>query len=233
MYILGDIHGDFNFLLSFIENISISPSSIIQVGDFGIGFEPIAYEKSKLDKVNDALNSKKIHLYVLRGNHDDPYYFKDYTGFHFSNITFVPDYSVLSIEGNNILFIGGAVSIDRAARLRTNDRYWRNEIIREIDLDKDMAKDMLSANVVISHSAPSSFYPYTSGKLTKDIMEEDPYLFQEITKEREYLQKIFDKMKNFNLEAWFYGHFHQHKMEFIDDIKCALVDQKKYAIYAN
>jgi hypothetical protein len=39
-----------------------------------------------------------------------------------TNIKLIKDYTVLNLEGNNILFIGGAISVDRKSRMTKHQK---------------------------------------------------------------------------------------------------------------
>lgn len=219
MIFLGDIHGEFDRLLELIENTITPDSNLFQVGDFGIGFKPIIYEKSKLEKVNSVLKEKNITMYVIRGNHDNPDFFNKASSFNDTNIVIVEDYTILTIEGVNILCIGGAVSIDRKIRLRQNMKYWRKEVIKEVEL----SKNMLNADVVVAHSSPENFFPYGYA-IDTGYIKIDPFLIEDLKKERKYLLSIYEKMIEKRLRHWIYGHFHTSKTEKIGNCTNHLLD---------
>ena len=113
--LLGDIHGNFEYVKYLIKNHQISDCTIIQVGDFGVGFTHESNQIEVLMHLNKFLKLKNITMYALRGNHDDPKYF---LGNHmYSNLKLVEDYFTLEIDGHKILLIGGAISIDRNQRI--------------------------------------------------------------------------------------------------------------------
>ena len=112
--LVGDIHGEYSRLRYNINRLNHEDAYIIQVGDFGMGFYKLNYYKNEVfPKLNETLVNRNCHLYVIRGNHDDPEYFKQTNNpFDFSNITLLEDYSELTLLSKSILLIGGAVSID-------------------------------------------------------------------------------------------------------------------------
>jgi len=100
--IIGDVHGRFPEYRTLIEGVQES----IQLGDFGIGFEPSPMEISL------------THQFI-RGNHDnpdmcrkDPHYIKDGT--------------VRDSKSGMVMFIGGAHSIDKDSRIE-GQSWWRDE----------------------------------------------------------------------------------------------------------
>jgi len=90
--IWGDIHGDINYIKNFIHKFNLNNSLFIQVGDFGIGFKWQNSEKI-LKSYQSIFENTGNYLWAVRGNHDNPYYFK---GNHkFDNVWLIPDYSQL------------------------------------------------------------------------------------------------------------------------------------------
>jgi metallophosphoesterase superfamily enzyme len=98
---LGDIHGGFNIINQYIKMYGLKDLDIIQVGDFGVGFNTFEKELRNLKMTNDVLEKNNIHLWAIRGNHDYKPYF-DNDPFNLSNIHLVKDYTVLNLAGKNI-----------------------------------------------------------------------------------------------------------------------------------
>jgi len=115
IFYLGDIHGNFNLINQYIKMYDLKDAHIIQVGDFGVGFNTFEKEKRLLQMTHDVLVKNNVMVWAIRGNHDYKPYF-DNDPFEFTNIKLVKDYTVLNLEGKNILCIGGAVSVDRMLR---------------------------------------------------------------------------------------------------------------------
>ena len=118
---LGDIHGSFNIINQYVKLYGIKDAHIIQVGDFGVGFQTIEKEKRMLEMFNPILVKNNVHVWAIRGNHDYKPHF-DNDPFGLSNIHLIPDYTVLELCGKEILCIGGAVSVDRHWRYTKNQR---------------------------------------------------------------------------------------------------------------
>ncbi|MFM7429855.1 MAG: metallophosphoesterase, partial [Flammeovirgaceae bacterium] len=102
---IGDVHGEFYDLIQKLANHDIRNSTLIQVGDFGVGFKSKENEINQLERLNDFLKANKNVMYVIRGNHDDPAYFDGRVTF--SNLILLNDYSLLDVEGNKIFLVGG------------------------------------------------------------------------------------------------------------------------------
>src|SRR5574344_1533890 len=98
MYFIGDIHGRFDDLLKSIKDKKIKNESLIICGDFGVGF-------------NDTMEDVLFESMVLKNLNDN----------------LVEDYTILKIDGHNILCLGGAISIDREVKRKIPNHYWKDE----------------------------------------------------------------------------------------------------------
>src|SRR6476659_7355935 len=103
MIFIGDLHGKFRELARLVAEKQIINTTLIQLGDFGVGFLPPAVEQAQLKDLDATLKSANNALYAIRGNHDDPSYFTGSPRYPLSNIDLLPDYSLLSINDNPIL----------------------------------------------------------------------------------------------------------------------------------
>ena len=90
-------------------------------GDCGIGFYREPYYERVFNSINNKFIDREIQCFMIRGNHDDPYYFS-LEKLWYSNIKAISDYTILSVGRHNILCVGGAISIDRKMRI---DNYWK------------------------------------------------------------------------------------------------------------
>lgn len=211
---LGDIHGNFNLIKSFVKRFNITNAIIIQVGDFGIGFKKLEKEKAELDLVNEELVKRDITVYAIRGNHDKPEYFEN-DPFGLSNIKMLPDYTVLNINDKNILCIGGAVSIDRWDRKRDDllydrESYWETE---RFNPDYDRVSEMRNIDIVVTHTAPSYCEIDNSngfGHYVESFMYNDDLLRKDLIEEREQMDRLFAILTQHNdITHHYYGHFHR------------------------
>ncbi len=217
--LLGDIHGEFKTLWSQICRKDITDCIIIQVGDFGIGFNNQESNNNILMGLNDLLKSRNIIMYVIRGNHDDPSYFK---GNHqFSNLVLLEDYSTLELEGYKFLFIGGAISIDRKQQILKNieyakygsskKSYWYDECVY---LNDEKIDQIENVDILITHTAPEWCVPNNIlngvGFLVEHYAANDPTLIDELAAERKLMSDIFNRLqKKSSITKHFYGHFHK------------------------
>jgi predicted phosphodiesterase len=223
---LGDIHGNFGLIGQYIDLYGIKDAHIIQVGDFGVGFSTLEKEKRMLKMFHHKLVKNNVFVWAIRGNHDFKPYF-DNDPFGLTNIRLVKDYTVLNLEGKNILCIGGAVSVDRMWR-KTNkqlqgiheeytiangiDSWWPNELFV---LDEQKLAEMRDINIVVTHTCPDycppdntfGFGPFVEG-IIRDTGDTD--LRGDLLYERNQVTNAFAILKmNNSIDNHYYGHFHR------------------------
>lgn len=157
IYVLADIHGDFSVIEKLIENYD--NCLILIAGDIGVGFRDNDYYFQKFERLNNLLLYKHILLLMIRGNHDNPIYFKN-NFINYSNLKLIEDYSVISIidkDNNNnfnILCIGGAISIDRLYRISTynsNINNLKEFYMLDSFLDEESALKLAKEKIKLSY----------------------------------------------------------------------------------
>lgn len=182
--LVGDIHGQFNDYSTFA--LKDCPNSI-QLGDFGIGFSGDFWH----NKVATFQTANPGHRFI-RGNHDNPEKCKTMPGF-------ITDGKV----ENDVMFIGGAWSIDRAWRTEGID-WWPDEELSIVALDHLIGVyDMVRPRVMITHDAPTdvTFQMFVQsglalgGSSAKKIN----------TRTGQALQAMFDIHQP---DEWYFGHWH-------------------------
>lgn len=162
--ILGDIHGNTRYLEYAIQQAKLHGAEMmIQVGDFGLGFED-----DTLIEAGRLAMDNKLPLWIMRGNHDNPKVFNQHiTGQH---LHIIPDGFMATIGKKRVAFLGGAVSIDRDSR----DPYiswWPDERINA-SIVKVWWYDEAKADVLISHEAPLLPDNLPGFKLPPDIKKD-------------------------------------------------------------
>lgn len=224
IYFLGDIHGAVNDLAVHVDVYLDIGDTLIQVGDFGIGF--FKRFKDDLHQIDSWLESDNKKVYVVRGNHDNPKYF-DGTFNEFKNIIFVKDYSVLDVENKKILCVGGGISVDRIART-VGTNYWLDE---KFFFDKEKIKN-IKPDIVVTHTCPSFIppigvdAPIINGYVQHEI-KVGRNLKRELLDERNDVSKLYRNINKENLTHWFYGHFHQHFNTIYENINFIGLDIKE------
>jgi Icc-related predicted phosphoesterase len=241
---LGDIHGNFNYVKWYIETYKLDDCLIVQVGDFGIGFNTKHKDMDILTDLDNFLNRHKINMVVWRGNHDNPKFFDGHLSNHFNNLHLLLDYTVIDVDGVKILGVGGAISIDRISRLhqmeeaarygRNIELYWQDEVFV---LDEEKLKTFEGIDIVVTHTAPDFCAPDNKngfGYLVDQFAQGDPKLYDDLREERTLLTKMYEilKEKN-NLDYWFYAHYHRSWTGNIEGINYRLLDINEFYGYRN
>ncbi len=204
VFFLGDIHANFSWLSAVLRLEIFRNSSIIQVGDFGLGF--LQDEDIQLQLLNESCLYNNVDLKVIRGNHDKPNYFKAEQ--NYSNIQLLEDYSILNLNDFTILLIGGAISVDRISRSQ-NVNYWKEEEIQVNPLKiEDIMRQHPKIDIVVTHTAPNSAPPYFHGKIVDIYRQRDRTLLLDIDRERSSLSSLLKKIETCGVKLWIYGHFH-------------------------
>lgn len=204
IYFIGDIHGQFANLLTLLERIELKDCYLICVGDFGIGFRES--DTTSCILMNDFFKERNIMFYSIRGNHDDPLFFKGRWRIKHSNFELLEDYTSMELNGEKFLFVGGAVSIDRLYR-HEGLSYWIDEIFK-LDLDK-----IQECDVIVTHSGPTWNGPFEKDGI-QSWCDKDPTLWEECLKERTEHDILIKKSK---AKRHYCGHFHQYYFVDFDD----------------
>lgn len=203
-------------------NDHFNNSIIIVSGDSYFGFRNVDYYEKKLININNLLVDINSHILFIRGNHDDPSYFND-KQFNLSNIKCVSDYSVIKTFNDNILCVGGAISLDRVWRIqqeqyikRFNDNlnktYWENEkAIYNENLLNEIIKNGINIDFIVTHSTPN-FVESTNKEGLEEWIENDEALKEDIKEERNTFDKIYSYLldNNIQLKGWYYSHFNRY-----------------------
>ena len=179
--IIGDIHGALYEYEYIIEDCKKS----IQIGDFGIGFAgPYWHEQ-----VN-ALHTKGNHRFI-RGNHDNPDKCrKDMVGY-------IEDGTI----ENDVMFIGGAWSIDWQWRTEGVSIWYNEELTYEEFAKLLEVYAVMKPRVMITHDCPLSiaqkeFIDTGKGMSDRALVK---------TRTGQALQAMFELHQP---EEWYYGHWH-------------------------
>lgn len=222
MYYIGDTHGVINTLKAIIKK-DLENCNLISVGDFGLGFQSLEKDLEDLKTLSKELVKLNIKFYTIRGNHDNPVWFTE-THEMFPNITLVKDYDILNIENKNILFAGGAISIDRLYRKINKAGWWNNEKFSYQEINNT------DIDVIITHSSPDFSFPVGFNKIVWDFINYEKShnihtLKEELELERSLHTKLYEHLiKNNNIELWCYGHFHKSKLEVINNTTFKLLN---------
>lgn len=202
---IGDIHGKKSFLEDIIRNTPPYINKVIQVGDMGIGFGQGSYWHDSIDLLFESVNGG-----FIRGNHDNPQMCKTMK-------TFIPDGHV----ENDIMYVGGAWSID--SRWRTKDYdWWEDEELSIAELNTIIdVYDLVRPSVMITHDAPL----FASKQM---FFQPGQYLHgKEIHKTRTAcaLQTMFEIHQP---KYWIFGHWHEDTDMTINGTRFICLDEASH-----
>lgn len=213
MIILGDLHGDWHLRYTMGKE-GIRNANIIQVGDMGLGFYDLKSDMINMFKLNDLMMERNTHMYIIRGNHDNPKFWNEELLNDLPNIHLIKDNTLLEMEDKKILFIGGGVSIDRKART-VGVNYWKDE---GVDIDYNFIKSIESVDYVVTHIAPSFVFPKKYNELVYSWLSADNELDMDLKYERGLMDTVHGMLKDKGLKSWFYGHYHRNNVETINGV---------------
>lgn len=175
---IGDVHGKYQQYKTLIK----STPNTIQVGDMGIGFRRWPHGEFSSNPPYDAMVETNARF--IRGNHDNP----DVCARH---TQWIPDGTIQ----DDVMFIGGAFSIDRIYR-NEDFNWWKNEELNEeVFLRLLEIYNTSKPTVMVTHDCPLSVIP---------MMHSHHWDDKSITQVS--LQKMLEAHKP---KLWVYGHHHK------------------------
>lgn len=207
LILVGDVHGQYRELIyRLTKRYKIENAEVLVLGDFGIGFHKPGFMEDEYNWSKEKLEESDININVLRGNHDDPAYFKEPKPLDFERLHFLEDHKVYNLAGRDVYVVGGANSVDivytdsltgKEKRREEGVDWWKDEDIVRINKNNLPIK----VDIIATHTAPLSFDPITE-RLDQTPVEQ----YEKILEERRYLDEV---LKNVNTDYWYYGHFHK------------------------
>lgn len=204
---IGDIHGKIGNLSEKILDLKLDrPATFVHLGDFGLGFDHPLKEHKRLKELDYALDVSGSKMFIIRGNHDNPKYWEDSSSYVMKNIHFVPDNTIMEIDGKICFFAGGAISIDRVNRMK-GVNYWPDETYKwekpkivPLRVDHVFTHDVYHQCSKFRIESPITLKWFSSDKTLRHEMEESQ---EEMKKLYEFLMSINDDF------SWYHGHYHE------------------------
>lgn len=193
---IGDIHGKFLPYLDTIEG----HENTVQIGDYGVGFGDRGWKRDEYTKeqvwarFGPHGREKSPHHRFIRGNHDNPAACRE-------NPNWIPDGHI----ENDIMFIGGAFSIDKAWRKPDWD-WWADEELSYNNFEILISKAIMHRpRIMVTHDCPESVIPQ---------------LFKNALPLKSVTQSALDViLREIQPELWIFGHWHEHRNEVINNTR--------------
>lgn len=209
---LGDVHGN-NIVVSaalrLFEDAGVS--EVYQLGDFG--FWPGVYGEKYLNAVSQMLTDTGIRLTITPGNHEDYTYLKglstDEDGFKMSRsrIRVAPRGHRWTVDGVSFVSLGGAPSVDRTYRVRTqratsHPLWWPEEEVTEEDVTKTVEGGY--ADVFLAHDVPFGV------NQVETRIAKNPHRFarQDLDYALTGRQIMLKAVEGVKPKLYFHGHYH-------------------------
>lgn len=220
-FLFGDNHGNLRGISHFItDHDEYHDINIIVLGDCGLMIDNWTGDWLSINK---KAATKNIMVYIFRGNHDNPDFFKKEN--NLSNLTILEDFDEINLIYNGQEFSGliypGALSVDRSWRWKMANVYQNKKLWYEGENIKPIPEDIKNYDFILGH-----------GGLTPPSIDADPsFLNSFIPYDEKLLDDIKAEQNNYKklLEAtkptyFIYGHFHISESFTYNDIKCQALD---------
>lgn len=209
--ICGDSHGEWDFLFRKLDHLKITDCRLLHVGDIGVGFKHPEKQNREILLLNDRFKKRNIFFVGIRGNHDDLEYFQGRV--KHSHFELIPDYTYREFNGEKFLFVGGAVSVDRAIRV-PHMSWWPDE---EFVLKPELVEEV---DVLITHSCPNWLGPNNKASIS-GYCSRDATLWDDCVKEREAHGKLIELCKP---KKHYCGHMHMSETVTVNGCQSKLLD---------
>lgn len=164
MLVLGDTHGDVQFLERACRAARKAECDhIVQVGDWGFLWPGRKERNDRLSAITNVLAQFDLHMFFLDGNHEwygrleemgatvdapDMVALSD-------RVTYLPRGFTWEWDGVKFMSLGGAYSIDQDQRTKFID-HWPQETIRYADADRAIAAGHV--DVMFTHDVPEGVH---------------------------------------------------------------------------
>ena len=218
IYITGDTHADFEDLILKSLRIGFTDRDLLIIlGDVGINY--FGGIRDQMHK--DLLAHVPATILCIRGNHErrptDPelggiYRKIDWKGDEafvedaYPQFIMAADGSRYSINGHEVLVIGGAYSVDKPWRLARGYHWFPNEQLTAEEMEMIRQKVMAHGNqedIILAHTCPYDHRPVEAFMPGLDESSVDNSM-------ERFLQEIVD-MAEYN--ALYCGHWHIEKQD--------------------
>lgn len=201
---IGDVHGLKNDLSLVLYNIPDDVTSVVQVGDMGVGFGQGDYWHESLEDMLNSVNGR-----FIRGNHDNPSECKQM-------VTWIKD----GLVENDIMYIGGAWSIDYQWRTQGHDLWDDEELSYDRFTQLASVYETVKPRVMVTHDCPLS--------VSNELFIETGKSFsgkQFKTRTGAALDTMFSAHQP---ELWIFGHWHRDTDKVINGTRFICLNEMSY-----
>lgn len=237
IYVTGDVHADSNDLAWRLHTINPQiDDNVIICGDVGIKYGDRVSQDLLWVMSN---NYPDVDFIIMRGNHDDRY-IRDmkpksnnpnavvfpksnfqqtddhlWYDINYPNVYYVSDTGgSYDIDGNEIIFIPGAFSVDREYRRAYQLPYEYQELLTEPEMSSlydDIKRDLhVKTNkplYIISHTCPLMWERYFRDLFFDGINQASVNKSMEL-----WMNKVLDAVNaSPRFKGWYFGHFHDDR----------------------
>lgn len=226
LVILGDVHGFYELVVNYSKIAKEAGCvAMIQAGDFGMSW-------MEINKAKGSSIYPHLPVYIIEGNHEDFAQWIDVNRDNkikevMHNVFFVPRGYILKLDDLNILFLGGASSIDKKYQGSSWD--WREDIRPEDEkrffenynafLEKHDGCEKI--DLMITHVPPKGVIDRNFDP-KKKLMFDQPIDWQD--KSAPVVEKIWKQVGEPQL---FCGHMHKK----VIDGNCRILDINEMIFY--
>lgn len=204
VYVIGDIHGRANQLVEKLNDLE--PGALIILGDVGFGFSLEIDEK--LQNAFCQCEEKGWSIYLVRGNHDNPEYWRNIQ----RGCVMLRENRVITINGKRFYVSGGGISLDRWQRV-PRQSYWFDEYIY---VPPQVLREVKDIYGILSHVGPTPPKVAANPTFLEYCKLYDPELEADL--ENEHIQ--ITRLMGLGPKVWYYGHFHVNESFQQGDTTC-------------
>ncbi len=204
MRLIGDVHGKFSQYRELIRDVPAS----IQVGDLGVGF------RRKGGVRDGEIYGNPPHYAMVHGSHRFINGNHDNLSVCLGHSQFIPSGTI----EDDMMFVGGALSIDRQWRTEGYD-WWPNEelSIQELNTMVDIYATA-KPKIMVTHDCPESVAHILFGEGGK-------LKFEFPSRTRQALQSMFELHQP---ELHIFGHWHESRNMVINGTRFICLAELEY-----
>ena len=214
VYITGDIHGEVFRVEEAVEKFNIgSEDIIVLLGDVGMNY----YGNNRGDKHRKKrMNKLGVPIFCIHGNHEmrpgtiatyremewhgGTVYVED----EYPNLLFAKDGDAYDMDGQKVIVIGGAYSVDKWYRLQCGLSWFPDEQPSEAikaSVEQKLEELNWKVDAVLTHTCPERYTPREAFLSSVNQATVD-------NSTEQWLDTIAERL---DYRAWFCGHWHINK----------------------